>query len=142
MSQDKTPDIIFIAVRDNNVKLQRICEVVHHHFYNNHRILILVPSEEASAYIDQLLWRMPEDSFVPHEIAKGVVQSKVAITTLSSNINQASILMNLCATIASQAQAFDTVYELMDQTHPSKEALSQKRIAEYQAKGWQVSLNN
>lgn len=127
--------VIFINVSDNTSKLQRLCSIVDDHFSKRERILILAPSDDAANYIDQLLWRLPEDSFIPHIIAKGPTKELVAITTQKSNVNQAPIVINLCPEVPALDAAVHLVYELLDRTHPTKEELSRKRLATYQGAG-------
>jgi DNA polymerase IIIc chi subunit len=101
-------------------------------------ILIAVPSQEVAQYIDQLLWRMPEDSFIPHAIVQGTTREKIAITTNSANVNQATILISLLPEIYSNSGSVDTIYELLDLTSKEKEAISRKKQEAYRAAGHAV----
>lgn len=132
--------IIFVQVKDIDAKQQAICTLVHKHFRRSDSILITAPSKEAAIYIDQLLWRWPADSFIPHTITDTLTKERVVITTSKTNINQASILINLCPTIYEEIKNFHLAYELLDLTHPLKEQQSRKRHADYQAAGLHVKL--
>lgn len=138
MTVQNSQKIFFLRVVDNTAKLQRLCHIVQDVFLSKENLLIIVPSDEVAAYIDQLLWRLPEESFLPHVIANGPIKERVVITTAASNLNQADTLLNLCPTIPANAKDFQTIYELLDLTHPTKEDLSRKRIEAYQAAGSQV----
>ncbi len=138
MNHSHNPQVIFLRVTDNTTKLQRLCAVVHDHFYHKENVLIAVPNAEAAVYIDHLLWRMPEDSFTPHVIAEGLVKERVAITTSSANINQATTFVNLCADVPVNAKDFHIIYDLLDLTHPAKEELSRKRQAAYRTAGYHI----
>ena len=130
------PEIIFIEVRDNTSKLNKICATVQHHFTCKERILIAVPSPEAAQYIDQLLWRLPEESFLPHVVAQKPCKDMIVITTAAVNINGAHILFNLRSEPMILASGYDKIYELLDYTHAEKENLSRQRLAIYQAQGF------
>lgn len=134
------PFVQFHSVSDNNSKLNKIAHTVHNHFNKHESVLIYVPSDEAAAFINQLLWKFPHDSFLPHVIAKGPVDEKVAITTIAANINKASVLINLVSSIPEHASEFSIIHELMDLTHPAKEELSKKRLEEYSKKNWDVTI--
>lgn len=122
----------FLRVTDATAKLNAICQITHKHFNKGEAILIVVPSQEAAVYIDQLLWRQPGDSFMPHAIANTPTRELVAITTSAINVNQAKVLFNLCPDIPSTLTEYSIVYDLMDLSHPAKEQLSLSRQSAYQ----------
>lgn len=122
----------FLKVVDNQTKLVRITQTVQKHFEQNAAVLILAPNLEAAQYIDQLLWKYPEESFLPHAIAEGPTTERIAISTDSRNVNKATVLINLCPAVPANYHEFHTIYELYDQTHPSKEELSRQRHTFYQ----------
>jgi DNA polymerase-3 subunit chi len=126
-------NVRFLTVTDNASKLQQLCAVVNEHFAKGDSMLIAVPTPEAAAYLDQLLWKMPEESFMPHSICNNPTQDRVVITTAAGNINQAKILLNLLPSIHPNSQMFACIYELYDQTSPEKEELSRKKQAHYSA---------
>lgn len=115
-----------------------ICKTVQHHFELGHAILIAVPSNEAAHYVDQLLWRLPEDSFLPHQITESATNERVVITTQGINVNQASVLFNLCPTASVIWPQLTTIYELLDETHSDKLRLSKQRQSDYKAQGLSV----
>lgn len=134
------PLIFFLKVSDNPSKLKRICDLIQQHFMHGNRLLIAVHNAEAAQYIDQLLWRMPEESFLPHVIAQEKSSEQIVITTKNGNLNNAAILLNLCPEIPSMCDFFEKIYDLYDETQPGKLALSQKRQADYQAADYSWTL--
>ena len=130
--------ICFLTVKDNPTKLQKICEIIGSHFVKKQRVLIAVPSNEAAAYIDQLLWKMPEEGFIPHAIHQNATQDYVVITTAPQNLNQAQVIVNLLPTQHPNPGSVDTIYELMDLTSRDKEETSRKKQATYQQAGYFV----
>lgn len=121
----------FVTVKTNQEKLAAICRIIGQHFYKGDVILIQVATPEVAEYIDQLLWKMPPDSFVPHEKSEDVTDAKIAITTSNKNVNQANILFNLGAGIHPEVDRFEIVYELFDHTHPAKTKSSEERHTHY-----------
>ncbi len=95
------------------------------------RILITVSGHEAASYIDDLLWRYPEDSLLPHRIINTPSNERVAITLARDNLNNATVLFNLLPEAYPQFEQFVTIYEFYDETHPSKAELSKQRLTAY-----------
>jgi len=109
-----------------------ICAKTADLFLSGKSVLIAVPSPDAAAYIDQLLWRQPEDSFIPHVVASKPCSEKVVIAVNpTQNLNQAQVLWNLLPGVSPLAQHMDLVFDLFDETDPAKAALSQQRQQGY-----------
>lgn len=123
--------ITFLKVKTNQEKLVSITKIVERHFDSAQNILISTPNDQVANYIDQLLWRMTEESFIPHKIATEPCKDAVIITSTPENFNEASVLINLCPGCPPSFNEFTTVYELYDLTHPEKEALSKSRHESY-----------
>ncbi len=104
-------------------------------------MLITVPNLQAAQYVDSLLWRLPEESFVPHVISDTPTSEWIAITMQEQhNVNQAVRLLNLCTTPTALYQHVEEIYDLLDETHSQKLELSQQRLRFYQAKGFTVKV--
>ena len=126
------PKPIFLTISDNATKLRAIIETVEKHFLKAEKVLVLVGNDEAALYIDQLLWKLPEEGFTPHSIIAAQSKERVAITKVRANLNQADVLFNLRPEAAIQISGPHTlIYELIDQTHPSKHELSLERQKAY-----------
>lgn len=136
----KPVKIVFLKVQDNQRKAQAICYQVQEILKKEKRLLILVPNEEAAKYVDLLLWRFPEDSFIPHILTQHPVEDWVVITANESqNLNSAHCLLNLNTHLSPIYHQFEEIYELYDETHSQKAQLAQKKIQEYQNKGLAVT---
>lgn len=140
MRNDLTkPKVTFFKVKDNAAKIQIICAKAKEVFTLEKRLLITVPSFDAAQYIEALLWRIPEESFMPHVIADTTTKEWIAITMQDQqNVNQASRLLNLCPNISSITEGIDEIFEFYDETHPQKKELSDKRLSHYQSKGFDL----
>ncbi len=127
----KTTDIIFIKVADNKTKIGHLCDRIKTYFQIGERILVTVSVHEAASYIDDLLWRYPEDSLLPHHIIYTPSNERVAIALTRENLNNATALFSLLPEAYPQFEQFATVYEFYDETHPSKAELSKQRLTAY-----------
>jgi DNA polymerase-3 subunit chi len=141
MNNKKLARVTFYRVKDNGAKIQLICTKAKEAFQVEKRLLIAVPSFEAAQFVESLLWRNPEDSFMPHVISDTTTKEWIAITMQNKdNINQAPRLLNLCPAFTPLSNTVEDVYELYDESTPQKKELSDQRIRDYQANGLAVKL--
>lgn len=127
--------ITFYRIKDNQTKIDLICQKARAAFDYEKRLMILVPNNEAGEYIDGLLWRKPAEGFYPHLFTQEPTQEWIAITKASSNINQAVWLLNIGVTPAPFFFEFEEIFELFDETTPQKASLSNERLKNYQTQG-------
>lgn len=130
--------IVFLKVRDNPSKVDRICKTLQQHFEQGCSILVTVPTKEAAEYLDQMLWRVPAESFLPHFRSEESSNDLVVITTTQANVNKATLLFNLCPEASPICKEFTQVYELLDETDPAKLKSSLNRKAAYAAAGYTI----
>jgi len=121
----------FIHVQDNTTKQQKLAKLIHDSFSEQRRIVVFVPSIDAAKFIDQLLWRTPNESFTPHIVSDFPTKERVAITTALTNVNKANIAVNLTSNPLPHIDGIETLYELFDTTSPEKEATSRAKQTAY-----------
>jgi DNA polymerase IIIc chi subunit len=124
--------IFFISVSDNLSKLSIIGKVCQKHFLLRESIQIQVQDENSAKFIDDLLWKNPIVSFLPHNIASSECNEKIIITTTPRNLNQASILINLTSKASTIVDEFALIYELLDKTNQEKHQFSLEKIKTYE----------
>lgn len=135
MTSTPSPKVIFIPVNDSHAKRQALVVVAQRLFSAGARLLFSVANEEVASYVDELLWKFPPESFLPHTIARRETSEAITITTLMENVNQASVLFNLRSEANPLAMQFAITYDLLDSTHPDKLAQSQFRKETYLQQG-------
>jgi DNA polymerase IIIc chi subunit len=123
--------VVFFQVRDVRLKLQRISEMAQTHFEKKDPFLIFVEDIKAQAFVDDLLWKMPEMSFLPHVATDDTTKELVAITKTKTNVNGAKAVFNLCSTPLLIAGPFRVIYEFEDLTSAIKKELSTARFDAY-----------
>lgn len=131
MSPEQKPLITFLKVWDNRSKIKAVLETVKGLILKKKRSLIAVPNLDAANYLDELLWKEPEESFIPHLIATEPCEEIVVISTIHSNFNRAEALINLCPEISPISDQFELIFDLEDSTSPEKAKLSAERKAAY-----------
>lgn len=127
--------VIFIPVSTNQNKISCICTTIQRHFEQGQSILIRVSNETAEKYVDNLLWKHPEESFLPHVATTVPTDDRVIITQDMKNLNNSSILFNL-STQPFLSDEFEVIYELYDETHHEKLLQSQSRRRIYKENGF------
>ncbi|MFT4552710.1 MAG: DNA polymerase-3 subunit chi [Chlamydiales bacterium] len=133
------PPVTFLRVTDVHSKLMRICDTVFEHVSQGQKVLISVDDDASANFVDNLLWRLPEESFIPHIISDTECEDSVVITTLEINLNKAFALISLKSTANPMAKNFSVIYELSDHTVAKKLELSQQRYSVYQREGFPLS---
>lgn len=136
----KKLEIIFLTIKTNQQKIDSIWQCVQRHFDHKDHVLVLAPSDHAKQYLDDLLWKYPENSFLPHLATNKQSNEKIVITTLAQNLNNAKILVNLCSDICPITEQFEIVYELYDETSSEKLEQSKRRQRTYAQKNQEVRV--
>lgn len=134
------PKIIFLRVPTKELKLLKLIDVIHRHFLNRDKVLISCPNEEVAIYMDQLIWKLPEDSFIPHLITSDPTDEKIVINYDKKNPNDAEVMINLSGDIYLKSEPYKIIYELYDETHPEKEESSKKRFNDYHSHGYATTI--
>ncbi|MBX7065907.1 MAG: DNA polymerase III subunit chi [Parachlamydiales bacterium] len=128
--------VIFFQVNENGNKLKKILETAQLHFVKKEPILFFVEEEKSEKFVDELLWKQPAASFLPHVASDGPTNDFVAITKSKNNVNQAKIAFNLCPTALLLNETFKIIYEFEDLTAPVKKNLSSQRFDAYKKAGF------
>jgi len=122
--------IIFFKVKTNSEKLKKIVEVATFYQEKSLPLTILVPDEKAQAFIDELLWKLPETSFLPHSTDN---TENIQIRVFSKGANYQKHIFNLCS-FDLPIDPYLTIYELEDQTSKVKLESFRNKIKIYQDK--------
>ncbi len=135
MNDSNPPRVIFYQVKDNGAKLQRIIETAKTHFVKKEPLLIFVEDARSQQFVDELLWKSPETSFLPHAAADDLTSELIVITKAKANLNQAKAAFNLCPTPLLIEGPFKIIYEFEDMTNLVKKNLSSLRFDAYKQAG-------
>lgn len=127
------PRVIFYQVRDSASKIKLICQTVQSHFEKKEPLIIFVEDAKAQEFVDDLLWKYPETSFLPHVLSDEQTKDFVAITKTKKTVNKARVAFNLCSTPLLIDTPFRIIYEFEDLTNPNKSKLSSLRFDAYKA---------
>ena len=122
--------VVFFQTANTTVKLACITETARSHFIKKESLLFFVEDEKAERFLDELLWKLPPASFLPHAISDP--SSLISITSTKTNITQTHFAFNLCPTPL-LLPGFKIIYDLEDLSSPHKQTFSTKRFEAYKA---------
>jgi len=130
--------VVLFQVKEVKEKLFRLAETAAGHFEKKEPILIAVEDEKTEQYVDELLWKTPVSSFLPHLVAQTTTHEFVVITRTKQNLNQARYAFNLCSTPLLIDGPFRIIYDFEDLTSPHKKQLSALRFDSYKKAQWAI----
>lgn len=128
-------EVIFFQVNNGKHKLSLLTQLITSFFMEQKKQTVFTPNSDASAYIDSWLWSSPKESFLPHEISRETVNTPVVITEERTNLNKATVAINLCSEVIENAEAYEKVIEFIDQNDEKKLQLSRERYLHYKKQG-------
>lgn len=128
--------VIFFQVSDNAAKLKKIVEMAQYHFSHKEPLLFFVEEEKSEKFVDELLWKQPPTSFLPHVVTDLPSNDFIVITKSKNNVNNAKVVFNLCPTALFLSEPVKIIYEFEDLTAPIKKNLSSERFDCYKKAGF------
>ncbi|OGN55366.1 MAG: hypothetical protein A3D96_03710 [Chlamydiae bacterium RIFCSPHIGHO2_12_FULL_44_59] len=130
--------VLFFQVSDNPSKLKKIVETASKHFEKKEPFLILVEDDRALHFVDELLWRLPATSFLPHQRSDQECEALIVITKERKNLNRAKAAFNLSSTSLLLDPPLKIVYEFEDLSSAIKKNLSSSRFDTYKQYGFLI----
>lgn len=109
------------------------------HFEKKEPFLILAPNQTAIEFVDALLWRMPEESFLPHVVSEFPCSDLLVLSTAMVNLNRAAQVFNLLQDPIFLEHPIKTIYEFEDLTSIDKKQFSQQKYLAYRQAGYLIS---
>jgi DNA polymerase-3 subunit chi len=123
--------VVFFIVKDVNAKLRKIATVAQEYLEKKEPLLILVPDKAALEFVDELLWKLPEEGFLPHP---------TKLLQIDTEARETTALFNLKATAYLDKPYAHTIFEFEDYTSTEKLQLSKQRYAAYRDAHYAISL--
>jgi len=120
--------VIFFQIKEVKNKLIRLIQTCIYHFEKKEKLIIQVQDEPSLKFVDELLWKLPKESFLPHVTSDEKCQDYIVITTSKDNLNQASYMFNLSQDIVDLNKSYKIIYDFDDYTSQIKQQKRQKKI--------------
>lgn len=113
------------------------CEVASHYYRQKQRVLILCQTKQQAEQMDELLWQLPVDAFVPHNLPNEGPESgtPVEINWQQPARMNRQVCINLQAEMPSFAGKFRTLIDFVPADDAGKQQ-ARERYKHYRAAGY------
>ncbi len=130
--------VIFFQIKNVKTKLIKLVQTAMHHFEKKEKLLIQVSDEASLNYVDELLWKVPIEGFLPHIVSEKSVDDFIVITKTQENLNKSPYLFNLSQEIIDLDISYKIIYDFDDYTSSKKQEKSKKRFEIYRQAGLKI----
>ncbi|PPI87943.1 DNA polymerase III subunit chi [Candidatus Pantoea edessiphila] len=125
----------------NNIE-ELLCYIVKKNWYRCKKVLICCENQQQATRIDEILWKKPLDSFLPHNFIGGgpVSGAPIEITWLENKTNLLSydILINLLINVTESFTNFKEIIDFVPYEEYFKK-LARIRYKEYSKLGFKLN---
>ncbi|MCW8091739.1 DNA polymerase III subunit chi [Alteromonas sp. ASW11-130] len=137
------PQVVFHALGKEQQASHRACELVADAYSKRQRCRILCANQKQAEEVDELLWQMPPDRFIPHNMyGEGPASgTPVEICWQPQQIEKCHVIINLTDELVNQPQQFLFIYDFV----PADEEAKQKarlRYKHYQQAGFAMQFES
>lgn len=116
-----------------------MCERVCEQFRRGHRVLVMAADQTQAEAMDELLWRLPTDAFVPHNLSsEGGHGSPVEISWPGQTVaGPRQVVVNLSSDAPQAASRAQIVLDVVPQNEALR-ARARERFKQYRQLGFQL----
>lgn len=127
---------------ESSAQLRAGCDLAAQLFRQHQRMWVYCQSQQDAEDFDELLWKRPVDSFVPHNLAgEGSGNSPVQISWHGAmhqpSAGGARVLINMAEHLPAFAARYPVAYDFVPVTDHLK-TLARQRYKQYRAAGFQL----
>ena len=124
---------------ESNAQQQHACQLASECYRNKQRCLLYFDNQTDAEAFDEMLWQLPTDSFVPHNLV-GEGPKAGAPVELSWQTPQQfgrPVLINMSSEMPSFSQRFQRIYDFVPVEAQAKQQ-ARERYKHYRAAGHQL----
>ncbi len=137
------PQVVFHALNKDQQALQRTCELVADAYSKRQRCRVLCVDQKQAEQVDELLWQLPADRFIPHNMhSEGPASgTPVEVCWHHTQLEKCHVVVNLTDELIQQPQQFLFIYDFV----PADEEAKQKarlRYKHYQQAGFAMQFES
>ncbi|MBI5273917.1 MAG: DNA polymerase III subunit chi [Chlamydiales bacterium] len=135
MSQKSNIQVFFHPIASNTQKVPLVCSIVKQHFFSHLHLDIITENKESLLFLDQLLWKSPTNSFIPHG-SLGEPYCFIHLYDSLPTISDAKHVFNLTKTPLPLDSHYLTIHELDD---VSSKEYSNNKYHFYKANSFKIA---
>lgn len=131
------PQVTFYSLSgEEQAAAKQACQLVADAAGNRQRCSILCQDQAAAELVDELLWQLPADRFVPHNLfGEGPsAGTPVEICWQQSQLTRRPFVVNLSQTMLNEPHQHQTIIDFVPQPEEQKQA-ARIRYKQYQQAG-------
>lgn len=100
-----------------------------------HQVTVVTQNDSQASELNDLMWESPPERFLPHAMSSEQASDSamVTITTIQS-LNEAEVVINLCAEPLPEPARFNRLLEIVPQAGPGLKA-SREKFRFYRSQG-------
>lgn len=119
----------------------RACTLVANAYGNRQKVIILCATQQQAEQLDELLWQLPAERFVPHNLYGEGPSSgtPVEICWHKSQLARRQVVVNLSASMLDAPQQFQHIIDFVPVEEEAKQA-ARVRYKQYQQAGCQMQF--
>ncbi len=136
-SSAPTKKVTFFQVRSALEKQKKLVQIAQEYFEKKMPLLFKLESEEGIKYLDELLWRFPKESFLPHFISNAPSKELIILTLSDHNPNQSQTVFNLKKDPILET-SFHQIYTFEDLSSSLKNQIAQRHYHFYKVKEYAI----
>lgn len=136
------PRVSFYPLQQDGAEpaAQFACRLAEKAYQLGHRVHLLVEDEDGARLLDELLWQVRAESFVPHQLlgqeeSDGTAFAPVTIGTPQQQPPAPELLINLTDRVWERHADFCDIREIVP-ADPAGRTLGRERFREYKALGY------
>ena len=138
------PQVTFYQLQDTkDAGPVRACELIANAFANKQRCMVLCASQSQAEVLDDLLWQLPADRFVPHNMSGEGPPSgtPVELCWQPEQLSRRHVLVNLSEILPQSMGQFQQIIDFVPAADEAKKA-ARIRYKQFQQAGCQMQFKS
>ncbi|QJR80140.1 DNA polymerase III subunit chi [Alteromonas pelagimontana] len=138
------PQVTFYSLPDeNNAAAVKACNLIAEAYSRKQRCAVLCASQQAAETVDDLLWQLPADRFVPHNmVGEGPpTGTPVEICWEESQLSRRNMVVNLSEKMLSSLNHYQHIIDFVPHAEEAKKA-ARIRYKQYQQAGCSMQFQS
>jgi DNA polymerase-3 subunit chi len=133
---DPACQVDFYIVEDESKSVEQLaCQLAMMAWERGMSSLLLMPSTDQAEQLDRMMWAVPQERFLPHQLCDQATQAPVTIGTASHLLDTpAEVIINLTTELVPTPQRFKRLLELVPARDEERKA-SRSKFRAYREQG-------